>query len=298
MKQQINGNNPIRVLHMAPIRMGGITELVLTLSEKIDFEKVQFDYLTFEDTFDQASKRAKEAHSTIYRVDLQTVKNPIVRGLKKFFGIIKLVHSEQIKIIHINSSTPFQSWQSLLTVIVTLNLSQGVFNNGMLEFKENRNQFQFALVVITAVCTGLFFLIFEIFKTPLLNMFEIPPVMVYVMVLYFLFVPAYQFWSGRQRYEYKYKALSIITVCIGLFSLLLGVLFVLNASSENEAIARVCAMEGVNIVVGIFFFMIIAMKAQFKLRIDYCIYALKFNIPLIPHYMSMYMHCYCVLWNV
>lgn len=48
MKQQINGNNPIRVLHMAPIRMGGITELVLTLSEKIDFEKVQFDYLTFE----------------------------------------------------------------------------------------------------------------------------------------------------------------------------------------------------------------------------------------------------------
>ena len=47
-------------------------------------------------------------------------------------------------------------------------------------------------------------------------------------------------------------------------------------------------MEGVNIVVGIFFFMIIAMKAKFKLRIDYCIYALKFNIPLIPHYMSMY----------
>ena len=108
MKQQTNGNNPIRVLHMAPIRMGGITELVLTLSEKIDSEKVQFDYLTFEDTFDQASKRAKEAHSTIYRVDLQTVKNPIVRGLKKFFGIIKLVHSEQIKIIHINSSTPYE----------------------------------------------------------------------------------------------------------------------------------------------------------------------------------------------
>ena len=60
MKQQINGNNPIRVLHMAPIRMGGITELVLTLSEKIDSEKVQFDYLTFEDTFDQALKGQKK----------------------------------------------------------------------------------------------------------------------------------------------------------------------------------------------------------------------------------------------
>lgn len=211
--------------------------------------------------------------------------NLILKGISLISGPIftRVMSADQYGIV-----STFQSWQSLLTVIVTLNLSQGVFNNGMLEFKENRDQFQFALVVITAVCTGLFFLIFEIFKTPLLNMFEIPPVMVYVMVLYFLFVPAYQFWSGRQRYEYKYKALSIITVCIGLFSLLLGVLFVLNASSENEAIARVCAMEGVNIVVGIFFFMIIAMKAQFKLRIDYCIYALKFNIPLIPHYMSMY----------
>ena len=165
----------------------------------------------------------------------------------------------------------FQSWQSLLAVIVTLNLSQGVFNNGMLEFKENRDQFEFALVVITVVCTGLFLLIFEIFKTSLLNMFEMPLVMVYIMALYFLFVPAYQFWSGRQRYEYKYKALSIVTVCIGLFSLLLGVLFVLNVSSGKEAIARVYAMEGVNIAVGIFFFVIIAVKAKFKLRIEYCI---------------------------
>ena len=151
--------------------------------------------------------------------------NLILKGISLISGPIftRIMSADQYGIV-----STFQSWQSLLTVIVTLNLSQGVFNNGMLEFKENRNQFQFALVVITAVCTGLFFLIFEIFKTPLLNMFEIPPVMVYVMVLYFLFVPAYQFWSGRQRYEYKYKALSIITVCIGLFSLLLGVLFVLN----------------------------------------------------------------------
>ena len=111
--------------------------------------------------------------------------NLILKGISLISGPIftRIMSADQYGIV-----STFQSWQSLLTVIVTLNLSQGVFNNGMLEFKENRNQFQFALVVITAVCTGLFFLIFEIFKTPLLNMFEIPPVMVYVMVLYFLFV--------------------------------------------------------------------------------------------------------------
>ena len=128
--------------------------------------------------------------------------NLILKGISLISGPIftRIMSADQYGIV-----STFQSWQSLLTVIVTLNLSQGVFNNGMLEFKENRNQFQFALVVITAVCTGLFFLIFEIFKTPLLNMFEIPPVMVYVMVLYFLFVPAYQFWSGRQRYNPNFR---------------------------------------------------------------------------------------------
>ena len=64
-------------------------------------------------------------------------------------------------------------------------------------------------------------------------------------------------------------------------------LFLIHLQKMKQSLL-VCAMEGVNIVVGIFFFMIIAMKAKFKLRIDYCIYALKFNIPLIPHYMSMY----------
>lgn len=43
----------------------------------------------------------------------------------------------------------------------------------------------------------------------------------------------------------------VLFIGIGLFSLLLGVLFVLNVSSGKEAIARVYAMEGVNIAVGI-----------------------------------------------
>lgn len=51
---------------------------------------------------------------------------------------------------------------------------------------------------------------------------------------------------------------------------------------------RIITMEGVNIVVGIFFSILLAVKAKFKIRLEYCKYALKFNIPLIPHYLSMY----------
>lgn len=213
------------------------------------------------------------------------IANMVLKGLSMISGPIftRIMPADQYGVV-----STFQSWQSMLAVIVTLNLSQGVFNNGMLDFKENRDKFQFSLAFITTVCTAVFFAVFQIFKQPLLELFEMPAIMIYVMMLYFLFVPAYQFWGGRQRYEYKYKALSFITVGIGVFSLLFGVLFVLNSPDDSAAIARVCAMEGVNIAVGLVFFVYIAIKAKFHVRWDYCRYALKFNVPLIPHYMSMY----------
>lgn len=211
--------------------------------------------------------------------------NMMLKGISLISGPIftRIMTADQYGIV-----STFQSWQSMLAVIVTLNLSQGVFNNGMLDFKENRDQFEYSLMVISAGCACVFLVVFEFFKEPLLNLFEMPSAMVYIMGLYFLFVPAYQFWSGRQRFEYRYKALSIITICIGFFSLVFGVLLVLNVPSEQSALARVAAMEGVNIAVGVFFAIAIAVKAKCRLRIDYCKYALKFNIPLIPHYMSMY----------
>lgn len=211
--------------------------------------------------------------------------NMMLKGISLISGPIftRIMTTDQYGIV-----STFQSWQSMLAVVVTLNLSQGVFNNGMLDFKESRDQFEFSLCVISAVCASVFLVVFELWKKPLLDFFDIPSTMVYIMVMYFFFVPAYQFWSCRQRFEYRYKALSVVTVCIGFFSLILGVLFVHNAPSDQSALARVAAMEGVSIAVGAFFFVAIAVKAKFKFNIDYCKYALKFNIPLIPHYMSIY----------
>ena len=99
---------PLRILQMAPIRMGGITELVLSLSENMDHSKIIFDYLTFVDTFEDARKRAEAFGGIVYRVDLQNIHNPIVRGLKKYYGIKKLVKENDFDVVHINTSTPYE----------------------------------------------------------------------------------------------------------------------------------------------------------------------------------------------
>jgi len=211
--------------------------------------------------------------------------NLVLKGLSLISGPIftRIMTTEQYGIV-----STFLSWQSMLSVIITLNLSQGVFNNGMLDYKEDRDTFQFSLIVITSIMTIVFTCVFFCFKQYWLTMFELPAVLIFVMLAGFFTVPAYSFWSGRQRYEFKYKALTLITICNSVFALIIGIVAVLFVPSSQTAIARVCAMEGVNIAIGLFFYIYIGIKAKFKFKFSYCKYALKFNIPLLPHYLSMY----------
>lgn len=211
--------------------------------------------------------------------------NLVLKGLSLISGPIftRIMSTEQYGIV-----STFTSWESLLTVIITLNLSAGVFNNGMLDFKEDRDAFQFSLLAVSSSMAVVGFIIFIIFKNPLLQLFELPALAVYLMLLKFLFVPAYSYWSGRQRYEYKYKALAIITIVNAVLSMAIGIIGVLHVDDSHAAITRIVAMEGVSITIGIVFFFIIGFRARFRINKDYCIYALKFNVPLVPHYLSMY----------
>ena len=228
--------------------------------------------------FKNASPAAKASMALLFA-------NLMLKGLSLISGPIftRIMTSEQYGIV-----STFLSWQSLLVVIVTLNLSQGVFNNGMLDYKHDRDTFQFSLLVISSSMALIFLTVFLIFRRPLLNLFEFPEIMVYVMILYFFVVPAYSFWSGRQRYEFKYKLLTIITICSAILTLVIGVVTVVLSPDDSDAIARVSSMEGVNIFLGLVCFIYIAVKAKFRFRWDYCKYALRFNIPLVPHYLSMY----------
>lgn len=211
--------------------------------------------------------------------------NLVLKGLSLISGPIftRIMSEEQYGIV-----STFTSWESLLTVIITLNLSSGVFNNGMLDFKEDRDTFQFSLLAVSSGMAVIGFVIFTIFRNPLLKLFELPVLSVYLMFLKFLFVPAYSYWSGRQRYEFKYIALSIITIVSAVLSMAIGIVGVLHVDDSHAAITRIVAMEGVSITIGVVFFFILGFRARFRFKKEYCKYALKFNVPLVPHYLSMY----------
>lgn len=230
-------------------------------------------------------KKFNEASPAVKASMVLLASNLILKGLSFISGPIftRIMSTDQYGLV-----SNYNSWRDIFYVFLTLNLASGVFNNGMLEFREDRDRFQFSLVSITALLTGVFFVIFTLFKTQLTNMMEIPESLVIVMVLYYLATPAYQFWSGCQRYEYKYKALACITIASAVVSMILGIIVVLIAPSDHSALGKISVTEGINICIGIWFVIYTGYKAKFRVNLDYCKYALKFNIPLLPHYLSMY----------
>ena len=67
----------------------------------------------------------------------------------------------------------FLSWESLLTVFVTLNLSYQVFNNGMVKYKTEKDAYTTSMVGLTIVSTLVYFLIYLVFNKIWFNLTDL-----------------------------------------------------------------------------------------------------------------------------
>lgn len=242
------------------------------------FRKIYLICNEIEEKFKKSSPATKASMALL-------LSNIILKGLSMISGPIftRIMTTEQYGIV-----SNFTSWQSLLGTVVTLNLGAGVFNNGMLEFKKDRDSFQISLAAISSVTSILFLLVYLLFPTQLCNLLDVNKTLCIVLFLYFLFTPIYGYWAARQRYEFKYKALFLISVGSAIVSLAISIIAVYFCPPDAASTVKIFLSELPNIVLGAFFLIYIAYKSKLKIKIHYIIYALKFNIPLIPHYLSMY----------
>lgn len=178
----------------------------------------------------------------------------------------------------------YQSWYSVITIFATLNLYAGVYNNGMTDYPEDRPKFTSSLQGLSTTITLVLFVIYLCSIKFWNNIFGLSTIYVLAMFIELLFVPAYNFWSAGQRYDYKYKKLVAVTLLIIIASPLTGVLAVL--STEYKAEARVLSYVTIQVCVGLVLYIYNLVKGKAFFVKKYWKFALAFNIPLIPHYLS------------
>ena len=179
----------------------------------------------------------------------------------------------------------FLSWQSMLGIVAMFCLSYGVFNNGMMDYEQDRDGYSFSMLilsnVITLVCGIVLFLTYPYIR-PVLGI-DIP--LLSLMFFIFFTQPAFNFWMSRQRFEYKYKVMSVIVIASAILSSVSAIVLI-RYWPGHGVYARLFGGFSIFIIVYCFFYVYIAFKAKWRLNINYWKGALLFNLPLIPHYLS------------
>lgn len=179
----------------------------------------------------------------------------------------------------------YNSWYTILLIFGTLNLSYDVYIKGLVQYENDPERLTSSMLGLSVTFTVALFGIY-LLNIDFWNKFlELPALLVFAMFAELLFVPAFGFWSALQRFQYKYKALIGVTLIMAFSGPVCGVIAVLG--TEHKAEARILSYVLVQACMGAFFFALLFYRGKHFFIKKYWKYALRFNLPLIPHYLSM-----------
>jgi O-antigen/teichoic acid export membrane protein len=186
----------------------------------------------------------------------------------------------------------YLTWQNVLGIIAMFCLMNGVFNNGMVDYPDERDNYSFSMLglsnLITIITGIVLFVIFPLVK----GMFQLNTSFWGLMFAVFITQPAFSFWSARQRYEYKWKWLVFWSILIAVLSPLIAIICIYSLDISH-LYSRIYGAFMPMIVVYIGFYIYLGARNHFKIDTRFWKEAFRFNLPLIPHYLSSLLLASC-----
>ena len=180
----------------------------------------------------------------------------------------------------------YQSWNEIITICITLNLAYGSFSKAMIKYENDRDGYIASVQGVCLLLASLFMLIYIPLRKIFNLLFDLPSLLILVMVAEILCSTSILLWSGKKRFEFKYKLVVAITLMMSVVSPLFA--FFLVKNFEEKGIARILGYASITILVGTAFFLINLFRGKKLYNREYWKYSLSFNLPLLAYYLSQY----------
>ena len=178
----------------------------------------------------------------------------------------------------------FNSWLGIITIFTSLRLYYGVYSQGLVKFEKERDLFSSSmqgLLFSLVTAWTCIYLCFHQFFNRLFTLTTLQGLAMFAMIWA---TGAFNFWAAEQRVVFSYRKLVIVTIIVSLAKPVVSIVFILL--SEDKVTARILGLMCVELM-GYFWCFIIQMARGKKFfSAKYWKYALLFNIPLVPHYLS------------
>lgn len=180
----------------------------------------------------------------------------------------------------------YNSWQSTLTVIATLSLTYGGYMVALKEFEHERDQYESSVLALTTISSCIVAALYFIAPNFWSKILGLDRSLLVLMVIGFLVSPATEFWLARQRYEYRYKAATAVTILSAIVASVLSVIVVIflrNNHSEAVAEGRLIANYGVLYAVALVLWIYIMVRGHKVFNCKYWSFSLALSLPLIAN---------------
>lgn len=184
----------------------------------------------------------------------------------------------------------FLSWYTIITVFCSLEMHNCAYINFVVKSNNDKEKDELAvsLLSLSGLITIVLFIIYIIFNSYFNTILGLSTPLVCLIFAQALFDPATNFWTIKQRYEFKYIKLVIRTISMVVCNALLGIVFVLLAD-KNQAIARATSIVIVSAVFGGIFYVYFFSRNKWKVSCCRWKETLKLQLPLLPHSVSLRM---------
>jgi len=178
----------------------------------------------------------------------------------------------------------FNSWLGIIGVFITLNLYLGVYSQGLIKFREDRAGFSSTMQGLVFTLSAFYTVIYLIFHRFFNSRFNLTTVQMIAMLIIIWTSAVFSFWAEEQRVEFKYKAIVFVSLILSVIKPLLCICLVI--SSEDKVTARIIGLAIIDLLCCSILFVIQLKKGRKFFSKKYWIYAIGFNLPLLPHYLS------------
>lgn len=179
----------------------------------------------------------------------------------------------------------YNSWYNIIIIFASLNLASGVYMRGLVKYEDDKDKFTGSLQCLYILTTAICFSIYMIFQEKWDTLFGLDSSFIYAMFIDILAATAYHFWSTQQRVDFQYKKLVIVTMLNAVLRPGVGIVMI-YLFPLHKLEARIFSMVIVDAITFAPFFFGIFRKGPKVFTTKYWKYALAFNLPLVPHYLS------------
>ena len=231
-----------------------------------------------------------DAKQTAKTAALNTVANvfSLLVGMTVIPIITRVISQEDLGI-----ATTFISTRNILVILFTLAVYSYV-HRAMLDFKDEKKDYLFTIVVFCTAMVIAFFCVILPFKQQFMHFLSLDNFLFYWMFISCYVMAVYNIGNFYCVFHNKYFLVAGMVFCIGTFGPILSVVLAL-IFKQHKYIGRVIGLDFVYVIVTVIVLAWLLFSKGKKIKKLYLVRTLHFSVPVIPHLLSQSVLTQCDL---